>query len=54
MHQTNLEARDGCLVCPRESGVDPGHDGVIRHLLAIAQVLQDVEGVPEDAEEREW
>lgn len=43
---THLEARDGFLVCPRQGGVDPGHDGVISHLLAVTQFLQDVEGVP--------
>lgn len=49
---THLEARDGFLVGPRQGGVDPGHDGVISHLLAIAQILQDVEGVPEVKKKR--
>lgn len=44
---SNLEAGDGVLSRLAESLVDPGHDGVIRHLLSITQVLQDVEGVPE-------
>lgn len=49
----HFEARDGFLVCLRQGGVDPGDDGVISHLLAIAQFLQDVEGVPKE-ENRRW
>lgn len=49
---TYLEARDGFLVGPCQGGVDPGHDGVISHLLAVAQFLQDVEGVPKIEKKR--
>lgn len=48
----HLEAGDGSLVGPFQGGVNPGHDGVISHLLAVTQILQDVEGVPEEEEEK--
>lgn len=46
---SDLEAGDGVLPALPESLVDPGHDGFIRHLLSVAELLQDVEGVPEGA-----
>lgn len=49
----HLEARDGSFVGPCQGGVDPGHDGVISHLLAVTQLLQDVEGVPEEEKKRQ-
>lgn len=42
-----LEAWDFGFSGLCEHVVDPGHDGVIHHLLAVAQVLQDVQSVPE-------
>lgn len=50
----HLEAGDGSLVGPCQGGVNPGHDGVISHLLAVTQLLQDVEGVPEEEEKKRW
>lgn len=45
----DLEAGDGVFSALPESLVDPGHDGFIRHLLSITELLQDVESVPEEA-----
>lgn len=47
----DLEAGDGVLPGLLERLVDPGHDGVVGHLLPVAQLLQDVEGVPEHVHE---
>ena len=43
-----LEAADGWFPRLCQSVVDPAHDGVVIHLLPVAQLLQDVQGVPED------
>lgn len=47
---SHLEAGDGGFSSLCEHVVDPGHDGVVGHLLPVAQVLQDVQGVPEDTQ----
>lgn len=43
----HLKAGDGAFSRLFQGFVDPRHDGVINYLLSIAQVLQDVQGVPE-------
>lgn len=43
-----LKAGDGAFSSLFEGFIDPHHDGVISYFLSIAEVLQDVQGVPEE------
>lgn len=43
----HLETGDGVLSRLRQGLVDPAHDGVVGDFLSIAELLQDVQGVPE-------